>query len=418
MKPILAKGRRKKDDVSIPWALWMTIVATILLWRTPTAYGSSHLQELWNLTEPTTTFYELTNTFVMEYDLHEDLVVSDSLRVDILYPDFPDCTYPALGTADGIVYETFETLDSNIGRHTFEIDPQTLSTNERLFNYTTDEAEVYLCLRSALWTGPPSDPEAREIKALEVVVTLYIDLTAGFQVDEFVVEFKDNGESDLILMDEYVVFAYRCDPTTLEESGIDVVRQGMLVTVCVEIEERAINDGIFLKGVDSFTWIREYPSYNVTQIVIEDMAAYNGLAMYSCLEGIIVCDFHSILVADFFLSAGQVTGYGMAHLTFGSLDDDDTTTTSAEGGRVRQLLELPPHQQDEEQQQEEKYQTPFERMLQQDPASTFGFEMGVTPVNDRPGLARTAGVMAPIRPGMLVSACLALNFVWIVFVAV
>jgi hypothetical protein len=356
------------------------VVASTWLSKLPTANGQSTttLMELWSIENPITTFNENTDTFAMDYGIHADIVVSDNLRVEILARN---CAHPRLGTTEGILLESI----NGHGDHVFTIDPQIMSQNENVFGYNTDDeghrwGEVELCLRYMLWTGPTSDPYALEVNFLETLLTLYIDLTKGFSITDFAIEFERDGRNNIILRDDYDVFAYLCDPITQEVVNTTVVRQGQIVTVCVEVEERAIQEGIYLEGVQEFSWIREYDDeFNLTQVVIENGApSPDGLTDYACVPGMIICDFQSILKAIYFMAPGDVYGVGWATLTFTTLDDEDNTPT-----RRAQSL----------QQQEQA----TERSLQLQQAapegtSGFGLSLDVVPSQERGQIATSGAV--------------------------
>lgn len=110
----------------------------------------------------------------------------------------------------------------------------------------------------------------------------------------------------------------------------DDFNQGELISVCVEISQAAVEDGLYLKGVDSFLWTREVFLGGIPttsqQYSIKDGIAANPLTDYDCPMHALLCTFHTILQADFFILPGDISGTGMASMAFKDLD---TVTSSA-----------------------------------------------------------------------------------------
>jgi hypothetical protein len=82
---------------------------------------------------------------------------------------------------------------------------------------------------------------------------------------------------------------------------------GSQLSVCVTPNEKAQNEGLGLASLDSFTWIREdvQNGGRVEQVAIENGAPYgNGLTTMQCDFNL--CQFQSILKADFFVQAGNI----------------------------------------------------------------------------------------------------------------
>ena len=386
-------------------ALTATVAMKIL--GVPTSNGqrmmSTNFEDLWSIGAPTLTFDPVSTTFEMNYGIHTDRTISENLRVDILGPD---CAYPKLGTTEGIVLDSLATSGTQFGRHVFRIETQVMAQNDILFSYSTDplqpkQGEIDLCLRSMLWTGPVTDPNALEVNYLETLLTLYIDLTAGFTISDVSVSFRDRGDATTIESNTYEVEGYFCNPLTHERVDYEVVQQGGLVTVCVETGEQALKENIYLEGIQTFSWFREFETFNLTQAAIEDsIAANNGLTFYECTPGSIICHFQSILMADFYRSKGEVYGIGMAKLTFGANDDVDDGSGA---GRVRSL------------QQQRKLQSG--RVLQLE-GTGFDLVVNVAPLDEAPSLTQTAGGVATIAQTRMMVLTLASGLVmgiaWIV----
>jgi len=93
--------------------------------------------------------------------------------------------------------------------------------------------------------------------------------------------------------------------------------QGEVVTVCVQPEEDAINDGIKMRSIDSFTFTRD----NFSQVaIVNKAAAPNLLTTYEPTQcrGYETCWFETILFANFYTSVGAVEGSGIASMQFGT----------------------------------------------------------------------------------------------------
>jgi hypothetical protein len=201
----------------------------------------------------------------------------------------------------------------------------------------------------------------KEVNFIETLITIFFDLTAGFNVTSFNVEPKERVETTFA-EDQYGLEAWLCDDTAYDYSFTNdedipnkvvpksialsylanftgdrkYFNQGALIEVCVAPDNDAWKDGIRMNGISQFTWKRddlEVPEKNALdngQLIqgnIEQSAiatgnqASNGLTSYlpsTCVGGFDYCKFASILFADFYISQGQVSGVGQANLQFGS----------------------------------------------------------------------------------------------------
>mmetsp|Transcript_14133 Transcript_14133/g.31685 ORF Transcript_14133/g.31685 Transcript_14133/m.31685 type:complete len:442 (+) Transcript_14133:1-1326(+) len=290
----------------------------------------TEMAEYWAIEIPTVSLEDQSTTFTMDYGIGDWIVTPDNVRVDILTKD---CSYPKL--TDGVVQESLTAT----GEHVFQIDLQTMAQNDDIYsNETPGEAQVDLCLRYMLWTGPESDADSIEVNYLETILTLEIDLTAGFEISAIEVAMKDSGTGNAVERDDFTVQGYLCDPNTRERINTKEFNQGSLVTICVEIEERATRDGIFLDQVDEFKFVRQIGTFNLTQVAVENgQAASDGLTYYDCPPGSIVCMFQSMLYASFFMTSGEIFGEGTATMGFASLPEEDGGGT--ESGERRRALE-------------------------------------------------------------------------------
>ena len=118
-------------------------------------------------------------------------------------------------------------------------------------------------------------------------------------------------------MQKYFVVGYLCDDN-LEQMIYRVpLSQGMKVRVCVEPTEEALQDGVYMRRIDSFTYQREMQEAGqyVTQAAVRDgESADPATTELFCERGSELCYFDTLLKADFYFSTGPVFGYGEAWL--------------------------------------------------------------------------------------------------------
>merc|ERR1712087_154999 len=118
----------------------------------------------------------------------------------------------------------------------------------------------------------------------------------------------------------YQVVGFLCDTSNNVLSNAELGRarnQGEVVRVCVEPEEVAQDDGIKMRSIDSFTFIRD----DFSQVaIVGGNEAPNLLTTYtpSLCRGYVTCWFETILFANFYTSVGAVEGSGVASMQFGT----------------------------------------------------------------------------------------------------
>ena len=148
---------------------------------------------------------------------------------------------------------------------------------------------------------------------------------------------------DFYASDFYNVNGYLCDENLdplSEEAGNAVVRtQGdSLVRVCVERNEKCVQNGLFLRRIDAFSFFRD--DQRQVAVAPVNLPADNGLTEIFCESGSHKCYFGTILAAQFFSTPGTVRGSGAASLQFGSsptgrlLQEDDDDISSTRGFRL------------------------------------------------------------------------------------
>ena len=174
-------------------------------------------------------------------------------------------------------------------------------------------ASIVFCVRFGLKT---TDDPPVEVNFLESVVTLTVDLSDGFAVADVSVIPKDQLISTA--SKAYTVAGYMCGIGTDTAVGTSTaLSQGSLITVCVKPTQEGIDDGIKMRTIDSFDWIRG----GTTQAaIVTGAAASNSLTTYdgtACTGGD-YCQFSSILFAAFYATEGVVLGSGVSSMQFGT----------------------------------------------------------------------------------------------------
>merc|ERR1712014_171239 len=278
---------------------------------------------------------------------------------------------PLVDVAAGSVTDDalFE-IDGKTAKVPISVDVNTITSNTDVYSETNAEglvgARIVFCVRFGLNTLGDSPVEAN---LLESVVTLNVDLSAGFAIDDINVTPKDQLINTAA--QAYTVEGYMCNPgtDTPVADATTALNQGSLITVCIKPDADGISDGIKMRTVDSFEWTRD----STTQTAIESgLAAGNLLTSFdeTACEGGDYCQFSSILFAAFYATEGQVSGAGVASMQFGtgrrllSSGDDE----KANGGLRTS------------------------RALQQEAAATSEFDLAVSlaAVDDGPAMLQTA----------------------------
>ena len=94
--------------------------------------------------------------------------------------------------------------------------------------------------------------------------------------------------------------------------------QGSTMRICFRPNEKARDDGIGMRAVDSFTWEMDYEGGTAIQVAVKDGKDDGMLSYLVCEEGSKVCYLDTLLGANFYKNPGSVMGKGVAHLAFGS----------------------------------------------------------------------------------------------------
>jgi hypothetical protein len=293
--------------------------------------GLQSLAQKWNITDP-----------VFEYDgLHFDLdyQVTDFINDNMVtYSVFDkDCKEGGKAVLDTVLQSSKELLtdtwneagDSGVGERMLAIDidlnAATITTDPNIYSEDTTPgsvtAQIDFCVRFSLQTD--TSPNEIEVNFLETLVTLYVDLSDGFEIGEVNVapKIKVINTANQV----YLIDGYQCDAggVELDAAALAATRnQGSVIKVCVEPDQEARDSGIYMRSVDSFTFIRSDvdPEINQPAITGPNQASNNGLTAVTCSRGLIQCSFETILFAAFYASPGTVGGEGVGSMQFGNTD--------------------------------------------------------------------------------------------------
>ena len=135
----------------------------------------------------------------------------------------------------------------------------------------------------------------------------------------------------------YNVYAFLCNENLERISSNSKNHQGSAYRACFEPNEKAKEDGVGIRTIDSFTWKL---GDNTSQDAVIDGKADEVLNILACGVGPNqhMCYAESMLNADFYHSRGYVTGVGVATMTIGSgkvemnIEQDGDIATNANGG--------------------------------------------------------------------------------------
>jgi hypothetical protein len=98
------------------------------------------------------------------------------------------------------------------------------------------------------------------------------------------------------LTEIYTVFLSSC-----RSQGQDAVTR-----VCVTTAQESRDEGLVLDRILWFNWIMDEPGVVVQPAIVMDSKADPlGLTRYSCMRGVEVCPFETILRAEFFYWLGR-----------------------------------------------------------------------------------------------------------------
>jgi hypothetical protein len=302
--------------------------------------GLATLAQKWNLTEPV--FEYGSNSFTLDFTV-TDYIAQGMTKYSLWKA--PDCqegdqqlnnstAFKSKSSSDVLGSTGFASPrgdgDVAAGGQVFlnmTFDPETISSSDIYTESEIDNqmiAVVRFCVRFGLWT-PDTQTTPVEVNFLETLITLTVDLTDGFEIGSITVEPKNRLVRTA--NQAYEVIGYECDAnkTPLSDTDKSLARnQGQVITVCVEPEQEAKDDGIYMRSVDDFFFSRPastaVPAGVRQDAIVENAEAGNLLTSYtpSDCAGSLVCTFSTILFAQFYTSRGEVNGAGVASMQFGT----------------------------------------------------------------------------------------------------
>ena len=310
--------------------------------------GLATLAQKWNISEPTFSYDSLAFTLTFgvsdfirgDLDMVKYAVWDENCDTDGAVKIWDSFTGVVAGPngVDSVLSDAASLLSSggsppsggdNMSQDvaiTIALDSNSISQNSALYSEDTTmgavTAAIQFCVCFELHT-PNYLTTVVEVNFLETLVTLTVDLSDGFEIGSIAVEPKDRLVRTANQV--YRVRAYQCGDGELElteaqKAGTRV--QGSVIKVCVTPDADAQGDGIYMRSIDSFSFIRDIGSGNpVEQVAVQNQAeALNLLTTYdnTVCTGSLVCHFSTILFANFYTSQGAVDGSGIASMQFGS----------------------------------------------------------------------------------------------------
>eukprot|EP00980_Cylindrotheca_fusiformis_P003940 scaffold871_cov130-Cylindrotheca_fusiformis.AAC.17 len=324
------------------------------------------LEEIWNLEEPS--FEYANKNFAMTFQFSEGIVNTAQTKADLfLYQDLnnPDadtnCYQAEAANQNGYtgsaltisendftlsgeaVYERKQEETVNIG-----LDTDIVSADASIFTDNGDGSNlIAFCVRYGLYTGAGG----YEVNFLETLVELTVDLRGDFNVTGISVAPKDKLQRTANI--EYGLVAFQCTGKDANGAGIEntnpgTFNQGDVITVCVEPDDIAQGDSVYMRQVERFEYVLleedGVTESNTRQLAIDvdNPAAGTRGAMFgltnidNCL-GEIACKIETILFATFYARPGTVTGLGSATMQFGTIGSDGDFTQRKLRGAERSL---------------------------------------------------------------------------------
>jgi hypothetical protein len=338
--------------------------------------SSLQLEEFWNLEEPS--FGYLDRTFSMTYIFSNGIADTAQTKAKLyLYGNLNDPNADAncfqadapnsneyLGGSLAINQVDFGSTANplnlfEIGKQetvSVVLDTAAVATDAAVFTDNNDGTNlIAFCMRYGLYTS--GDSSGYEVNFLETLIELRVDLRGDFTVTDIVVAPKDKLKRTANI--DYGLMAFQCTGKDANGAGIEKVfveglgtfNQGDVITICVEPDSIAKNDGVYMKEVERFEYVLlEVDSLVETgtrQMAIDISNAAAGLrgAMFgltnidACL-GETACKIETILFATFYTRPGTVTGAGVATMQFGTVGGDgDFTQRKLRGGDASRALQ-------------------------------------------------------------------------------
>jgi hypothetical protein len=285
------------------------------------------LEEKWNISDTNFSYADLQ--FNLNHTI-SDFVLDDMISYEVYDRDCQDGNVLVPESALGSSIQTDSTPpgEGDGIRNTkilLSVNTNNIANEPTVYSEETVDgmliAKVDFCVRFSLWT--PSMPTI-EVNFLETLVTLLVNLTDGFSIDDVTVKPKEKLLNTA--NNEYSLEGFQCDQQNAplsEEELLEARNQGSIIRICVRPDETARDDSVYMKSIVSFRFTREFenPTQNppVVQIAVEDeQEAGNHLTSLYCEAGMLVCAFESILFAAFYRDPGMIQGSGTALMQFGT----------------------------------------------------------------------------------------------------
>jgi hypothetical protein len=337
--------------------------------------SSLQLEDLWNLEEPS--FDYLDRTFKMTYKFSEGIADNTQTEANLyLYGnlDDPDDVLNCF-QGDAVNKNKYLGASLDLSKGAFalsgdpeyekkqketvsvKLDPLTVATDDTVFTDNLDGTNIIaFCVRYGLKT--PAAAGAYEVNFLETLVELKVDLKGDFNVTDIVVAPKDKLKRTANI--DYGLTAFQCTGKDEFGAGIEKVfvegegtfNQGDVITVCVEPDDIARADGVYMKQVQKFEYVlleavAPFAETGTRQLAIDlDNAgagargAMYGLTNIDVCLGEIACKIETILFATFYTRAGTVVGEGVATMQFGTNGGDGNfATRKLRGGDAPRALQ-------------------------------------------------------------------------------
>jgi hypothetical protein len=138
-----------------------------------------------------------------------------------------------------------------------------------------------------------------------------------FLTPVFLCVFRPTDPGSESVLQKYFVEGYLCDDQLQEIEYLLPLVQGSKVKVCVKPTDDALQDGFYMRRVDSFTYSRDNPTTGnqISQTALVGGESANpALTELFCERGWELCHFDTLLRSDFYFGPGRVFGYGEAWL--------------------------------------------------------------------------------------------------------
>ena len=215
------------------------------------------LAEKWNITDPQFDYDSLS------FDL--DYGISDWIMEGMVTHSIWDenCKEGGYSIDSNILASSQSSLPNTrgngLGRRvqqvTVTVNPETITSDANIYEETVVNGEqfaiVTFCVRFNLSTGGDS---SIEVNFHETLITLNVDLTDGFAIDDVDVAPRDRLVTTA--NQAYEVEGYQCDRNYVEltPAARAVTRnQGAIIRVCVRPTLEGREDGIYMREIQSFT---------------------------------------------------------------------------------------------------------------------------------------------------------------------